>query len=72
MLAKLLAYGGSRPSMAEVGAHLSISGSEVHAALKRLERARLLATDPTGTRPLLQAVEIPRPRRQIRVPRKAR
>ena len=37
--------------------HVSISGSEVHAALKRLERARLLATDPTGTRPLLQAVE---------------
>jgi hypothetical protein len=29
----------------------------VHAALKRLERARLLATDPSGTRPLLQAVE---------------
>ncbi len=57
MLAKLLAYGGSRPSMAEIGAHLSISGSEVHAALKRLERARLLATDPSGTRPLLQAVE---------------
>ena len=57
MLAKLLAYGGSRPSMAEVGAHLSISASEVHAALKRLERARLLATDPSGTRPLLQAVE---------------
>src|SRR5688572_2723896 len=42
VLAKLLAYGGSRPSMAEVAADLSISASEVHAALKRLERARLL------------------------------
>jgi hypothetical protein len=43
--------------MAEVGADLSISASEVHAALKRLERARLVASDPTGSRPLLQAVE---------------
>jgi hypothetical protein len=57
VLAKLLAYGGLRPSMAEVGVDLSISASEVHAALKRLEQARLLATDPTGSRPLLQAVE---------------
>jgi DNA-binding Lrp family transcriptional regulator len=57
VLAKLLAYGGFRPPMAEIAADLSISASEVHAALKRLERARLLATDPTGTRPLLQAVE---------------
>lgn len=57
MLAKLLAYGGARPPIATVGAELSISASEVHAALKRLERARLLATDAAGSRPLLQAVE---------------
>jgi hypothetical protein len=43
--------------MAQMGADLSISASEVHAALKRLERAHLVANDPLGTRLVLQAVE---------------
>ena len=71
MLAKLLAYGRSRPSMAEVGAHLSISGSEVHAALKRLERARLRRHRPDRhPAPVAGRRRVPHPRRQIRVPAK--
>lgn len=57
VLAKLLAYGGQRPSMAQMGIDLSISPSEVHAALKRLAQSRLISTDAAGTRPLLAAVE---------------
>lgn len=57
VLAKLLAYGGRRPPMAQMGIDLGLSSSEVHAALKRLEQARLLTKGPVGTRPLLQAVE---------------
>lgn len=57
VLAKLLAYGGSRPSMAQMAVDLSISASEVHAALKRLEQARLIVADQAGGRPILRAVE---------------
>ena len=57
VLAKLLAYGGQRPPMAQMGLDLGLSSSEVHAALKRLEQAYLLIKGPIGTRPLLQAVE---------------
>lgn len=57
VLAKLLAYGGQRPPMAQMGLDLGLSSSEVHAALKRLEQARLLTKGPVGSRPLLHAVE---------------
>lgn len=57
VLAKLLAYGRQRPSMAQMGLDLSISPSEVHAALQRLERARLVIRDQEEVRPSLQAVE---------------
>lgn len=55
VLAKLVAYGGKRPAMAQVAGDLSLSPSQVHASLKRLERSRLL--DAQTGRPLLKAVE---------------
>lgn len=57
VLAKLLAYQGRRPPMAQMGVELSISSSEVHAALKRLTLSRLVSNDAEGNRPLLEAVE---------------
>jgi len=57
VLAKLVAYGGTRPSIARIGADLSISGSEVHASLRRLAVSRLVSGENDGSRPLLQAVE---------------
>jgi hypothetical protein len=55
LLAKLVSYGGTRPSIARVAADLSLSPSQVHGALKRLERSRLI--DRQSGRPLLGAVE---------------
>ena len=55
VLAKLVSYGGGRPSMASLAADLSLSPSQVHLSLKRLERARLM--DPKSGRPVLRAVE---------------
>ena len=43
--------------MAQMGIDLSISSSEVHAALKRLVLSRLVSSADSGNRPLLQAVE---------------
>jgi hypothetical protein len=40
-----------------MGADLSISASEIHAALKRLALCRLVSSDVDGNRPLLEAVE---------------
>ena len=57
ILVKLLSYQGPRPAMAQMGIDLSISSSEVHAALKRLVLSRLVSNDDSGNRPLLQAVE---------------
>lgn len=59
ILAKLLAYAGRRPPMAQMGIDLFISPSEVHAALKRLAQARLITDESAmaGSRPLLPAVE---------------
>jgi hypothetical protein len=57
VLAKLLSYQGRRPSMAQMSVDLSISTSEVHAALKRLALARLVSNDADGNHPLLEAVE---------------
>lgn len=55
MLAKLVSYGGERPPIALVAGDLALSPSQVHASLKRLERARLL--DPQTGRAPLKAVE---------------
>jgi hypothetical protein len=55
VLAKLISHGGRRPSMAQLAAGLSLSPSQVHASLKRLERSRLV--QPQDGRPLLRAVE---------------
>jgi len=57
VLAKLLTHAGRRPPMAQIAAELSISASEVHAALKRLALSRLVSSDPEGNRPVLEAVE---------------
>ncbi len=57
VLVKLLSYQGPRPPMAQMGVDLSISSSEVHAALKRLVLSRLVSSDAGGHRPQLQAVE---------------
>jgi len=55
VLAKLVTYGGGRPPIAQVAADLALSPSQVHGALKRLERSRLV--DSHTGRPLLRAVE---------------
>jgi hypothetical protein len=55
VLAKLLSYHGARPPIAHLAVDLSLSPSQVHLALKRLERSRL--TDSESGRPLLRAVE---------------
>jgi hypothetical protein len=55
VLAKLVSYGGNRPPIAQVGADLSLSPSQVHQSLKRLERSRLV--DAQSGRPILRAVE---------------
>jgi hypothetical protein len=57
VLAKLISYGGHRPPMARIGMDLGISGSEVHAALKRLAMSRLTAHGVDAGRPLVEAVE---------------
>lgn len=54
---KLIGYGGHRPSMAAMALDLSISPSEVHAALKRLIDSHLVSAGAQGHRPLLPAVE---------------
>jgi hypothetical protein len=55
VLAKLVSYGGERPSIARVAGDLALSSSQVHTSLRRLARSRLV-DDRTG-RPLLKAVE---------------
>ena len=55
VLAKLVSYHGTRPPIAQLAVDLSLSPSQVHLALKRLERSRL--TDSDTGRPLLRAVE---------------
>jgi hypothetical protein len=57
VLAKLIAYRGQRPTMAGLGRDLSISSSEIHASLHRLEASRLIASASGGHRPLRRPVE---------------
>ena len=55
VLAKLVSRGGTRPVIAQLASDLFLSPSQVHASLKRLERARL--ADAESGRPILRAVE---------------
>ena len=55
VLAKLVSCGGTRPAIAQLASDLLLSPSQVHASLKRLERARL--ADSSSGRPILRAVE---------------
>jgi hypothetical protein len=57
VLAKLISYGGRRPAIARVAADLSLSSSQVHLSLKRLERSRLIDSATKGCKPLLRPVE---------------
>jgi hypothetical protein len=57
VLAKLVGYGDGRPPMAQMGLELSLSASEVHAALRRLMLSKLVSGDADGNRPLAGAVE---------------
>jgi hypothetical protein len=55
VLAKLVSNGGTRPAIAQLASELFLSPSQVHASLKRLERAHL--ADTQSGRPVLRAVE---------------
>jgi hypothetical protein len=55
VLAKLVSISGTRPAIAQLASDLFLSASQVHASLKRLERARLI--DAESGRPILRAVE---------------
>ena len=55
LLAKLISAGGNRPSIASLAGDLSMSTSQTHLSLKRLEFARLI--DREHRRPVLRAVE---------------
>jgi hypothetical protein len=55
VLAKLVSTGGTRPVIAQLASDLFLSPSQVHASLKRLERAHL--ADAESGRPTLRAVE---------------
>ena len=43
--------------MAQIGSDLSLSSSQIHSSLKRLETSRLVASVRAGGRPLLKPVE---------------
>jgi hypothetical protein len=54
---KLLGYGSNRPSFAKMANDLAMSPSEVHAAMKRAQAARLLHGPELANRPILSALE---------------
>jgi DNA-binding Lrp family transcriptional regulator len=55
VLAKLVTYRGRRPPIAQLAGDLSMSSSQVHLSLRRLERSRLIKGKEC--RPLLRPVE---------------
>lgn len=55
VLAKLVSYAGRRPPIAQLAGDLSLSSSQVHLSLRRLEQARLINGE--DSRPLLRPVE---------------
>ena len=65
---KLLSYGSNRPSFAEMAKNLAMSPSEVHAAMKRAQTARLLHGPELSNRPRLERTRgVPHPRCQVLV-----
>jgi hypothetical protein len=54
---KLIGYGERRPSFVQIASDLSLSPSEVHAAVKRAQAARLLHGPELSNRPNLSALE---------------
>ena len=54
---KLCTYEQKRPPISVVAAELNMSPSEIHAAIKRLQKARLLHGAEMGERPNLSALE---------------
>jgi hypothetical protein len=54
---KLLGYGSNRPTFAKMASDLAMSSSEVHAAIKRAQAARLLHGPELANRPILSALE---------------
>lgn len=57
VVVKLVGYGESRPSFAQIASDLSMSPSEVHAAVKRAQAAHLLHGPELSNRPNLSALE---------------
>src|ERR1700730_6603859 len=54
---KLCSYERKRPPMAMIAADLNMSPSEIHAAIKRLQQARLLHGPELQEKPNLSALE---------------
>jgi DNA-binding Lrp family transcriptional regulator len=54
---KLVGYGEGRPSFAQIASDLSMSPSEVHAAVKRAQAAHLIHGPELSNRPNLSALE---------------
>lgn len=54
---KLLGYGRHRPSFAQIGRDLSMSSSEIHAAVKRGQAAHLLHGSELHSQPNVSALE---------------
>jgi hypothetical protein len=54
---KLCSYERKRPPMSMVAADLNVSPSEIHAAIKRLQQARLLHGPEMQEKPKLSAIE---------------
>ena len=54
---KLCTYAAARPPFSQVGLDLGMSPSEVHGAVKRLQRAHLVHDAALGERPNLSALE---------------
>ena len=54
---KLCSYHGRRPAISVIAADLKMSPSEVHAAIKRLQQARLLHGPEMEDKPNLSALE---------------
>lgn len=54
---KLLGYAGGRPPFAQIANDLSMSPSEVHAAMRRAQAAHLVHGPELSDRPNLSALE---------------
>lgn len=57
VVGKFLSYGAKRPAISIIANHLAMSPSEVHAAIKRLQNARLLHGPEMNGKPNILALE---------------